>query len=195
MSDDILRRVGRQRDVTDCRSAFDAGAWRGAGIRYHWTFRRRRAMTKSLIPSIAAVILSLLAACASAQEVAVSHAWVRATVPGQRATGAFMELTSSSGAVLLAAASPVAEVVELHEMLMEGSTMRMRALARLELPAGRKVELRPGGYHVMLMDLRRTLKPGETVPITLTLEGTGARRTSIEVKAEVRDLAASGAGH
>jgi copper(I)-binding protein len=151
-------------------------------------------MTKSLIPSIAAVILSLLAACASAQEVAVSHAWVRATVPGQRATGAFMELTSSGGAVLLSAASAVAEVVELHEMLMEGSTMKMRALDRLELPAGRKVELRPGGYHVMLMDLRRTLKPGETVPITLTVEGSGARRTSIEVKAEVRDLAAAGAG-
>jgi copper(I)-binding protein len=105
-----------------------------------------------------------------------------------------MELTSSGGAVLLSAASAVAEVVELHEMLMEGSTMKMRALDRLELPAGRKVELRPGGYHVMLMDLRRTLKPGETVPITLTVEGSGARRTSIEVKAEVRDLAAAGAG-
>jgi hypothetical protein len=152
-------------------------------------------MTRSSIRLGVALLLGVLAAWVSAQELAVSNAWVRATVPGQRATGAFMELTSDRDLVLLSAASPVAGTVEVHEMVMEGSMMRMRALPRLELPAGRKVELRPGGYHVMLMDLRRTLKPGEIVPISLTLEGPGAKRTSIEVRAEVRDLAATGAKH
>jgi hypothetical protein len=152
--------------------------------------------TMMLLASIragVALALTLVAGAAAAQDLAVGNAWVRATVPGQRATGAFMELTSASGASLLSAASPVAGVVELHEMTMEGATMKMRAVPRLELPAGRKLELKPGGYHVMLMDLRRTLKPGEVVPITLTLEGPGARKIVSEVRAEVRELTGAGA--
>lgn len=137
--------------------------------------------------------LSLAAASASAQ-VTVSDAWVRGTVQGQKATGAFMQLRSSDGASLVGAESPVAGTVEIHEMRMEDNVMRMRAVPKVELPAGQAVELKPGGYHVMLMDLKAPLKQGDTVPIRLKLRGKDGKPQEVEVKAQVRDLAASGGG-
>ena len=113
-----------------------------------------------------AAVLALSGAPVLAQ-VAVADPWVRATVPQQQASGAFMKLTAERGARLVEARSPVAGVVEIHEMAMEGNVMRMRAVPGIDLPAGRAVELRPGGYHVMLMSLKQTLNAGDTVPITL----------------------------
>jgi hypothetical protein len=138
--------------------------------------------------------LSLAAAGVSAQ-VTVSDAWVRGTVEGQRATGAFMQLRSVDGAALVGAESPVAGTVEIHEMRMVDGVMRMRPVPKLDLPAGRAVELKPGGYHVMLMDLKAALKKGETVPIRLKLQGKDGKPQEVEVRAQVRDLAASGSGH
>jgi periplasmic copper chaperone A len=138
-----------------------------------------------------------LPACALAQTT-VADAWVRGTVAQQTASGLFAKLTSAAGGRLLSAASPVAGVVEIHEMSMDGSTMRMRALKDgLALPAGQTVELKPGGYHVMLMDLRQPLLEGQTVPVTLVVEGpTGARET-LQLQAPVRKLGAmpGHAGH
>lgn len=127
-----------------------------------------------------------LAAAANAQ-VTVKDPWVRATVPQQKATGAFMQLTAAQDVKLVAGSSPVAGVVEIHEMKMEGNTMKMRAVPSVELPAGKAVELRPGGYHVMLMSLERQLQPGEMVPVTLVVEA-GGKRENVEVKALVRPL-------
>jgi hypothetical protein len=124
-------------------------------------------------------------ATAAAAQVTVTDPWVRGTVPGQMATGAFMQLKSSADARLVEARSPVAGVVEIHEMKLENNVMRMRAVDALPLPAGRTVELKPGGYHVMLMDLKRQVKEGEVVPVTLVVD-TGGRRESIEVAAPVR---------
>jgi copper(I)-binding protein len=144
----------------------------------------------------AALVLVATAAPAWAQ-VTVSQPWVRGTVQGQKASGAFMQLKSAEGATLVGAQSPVAGVVEIHEMRMESNVMRMRAIPKLDLPAGQAVELKPGGYHVMLMDLKQPLKKGDTVPITLKLQGKDGKPHEVEVKAEVRDLAApsSGGGH
>lgn len=142
--------------------------------------------------AIAALALAALAAPALA-EVTVKDAWVRATVPQQKATGAFMELTSSQNARLVEAKSPVAGVVQIHEMKMEKDVMKMREIKGLDLPAGKPVELSPGGYHVMLMELKRPLAEGETVPLTLVVES-GGKRESVEVKASVRALTASGHG-
>jgi hypothetical protein len=128
---------------------------------------------------------ALLLALPVAAQVTVTEPWVRGTVAGQMATGAFMKLQSAKDARLLEAASPVAGVVEIHEMAMENNVMRMRAVKALSLPAGRAVELKPGGYHVMLMDLKSQLKEGEVVPVTLVVESAGKRET-IEVKAPVR---------
>ena len=82
-----------------------------------------------------------------------------------------MQLRSTDGAALVGVESPVAGLVEIHEMRMEGNTMRMRAVPRLELPAGQAVDLKPGGYHIMLMNLKAPLKNGESVPIRLKFQG------------------------
>jgi copper(I)-binding protein len=137
---------------------------------------------------IAAVALLFAVAAPAVAQIAVSDAWVRGTVPGQHATGAFMRLTSLGDLVLVGATSPAAKIVEIHEMKMEGGVMKMGAVGRLPLPAGKIVELKPGGYHVMLMDLARPLTEGDSVPITLTFEDKSGKKQSVEVKAAVRAL-------
>ncbi len=140
------------------------------------------------------LIGATFAAAAAQAQVSVSGAWARGTVEGQKATGAFMQLRSADGAALVGVESPVAGVAEIHEMRMEGNTMRMRAIPRLELPAGQAVDLKPGGYHIMLMNLKAPLKKGESVPIRLKFQGKDGKPQEVEVKAEVRDLTASGGG-
>jgi copper(I)-binding protein len=98
-----------------------------------------------------------------------------------------MTLTSKEGARLLGAASAVAGVVEIHEMAMEGNVMKMRPIrGGLDLPAGRAVQLRPGGYHVMMMDLKRPLAVGEKVRVELRLETLDKRLVTQPVDVEVR---------
>lgn len=125
-------------------------------------------------------------------QVTVKDPWVRATVSAQKATGAFMQITSAQDARLVEAKSPVAGVVEVHEMVMEKDVMKMRAVKGLDLPAGKTVELKPGGYHVMLMDLKEQMKEGATVPVTLVIEGKDKKRSTVEVKAAVKPLTSGG---
>ncbi len=145
------------------------------------------------LPLFSALVASALLMGAADAQVTVQDAWVRGTVPQQKASGLFAQLTSAQAGKLVAASSPVAGVVEIHEMAMEGSVMKMRELAGgLPLPAGQTVELKPGGYHVMLMDLKQQLKAGETVPVTLVIEGTDGKRQNVQVQAPVRALGAAG---
>jgi copper(I)-binding protein len=137
--------------------------------------------------------LALAALLPAQAQTTVKDAWVRGTVAQQKATGMFAQITSTVGGKLVSASSPAAGVVEIHEMKMEGSTMKMRAVPSLDLPAGKAVELKPGGYHVMLLDLKQQLKAGETVTVTLVIEGAGGKRETVEVKAPVRPLAAAAA--
>jgi len=137
----------------------------------------------------AATLLALAAAAAQA-ETTVQDAWIRGTVAQQKATAMFGRITSSTGGRLVAASSPVAGVAEVHEKAMDGNVMKMRAIAGLDLPAGKAVELKPGGYHVMLMDLKQTLKAGDMVPLSLVVEGKDGKRETVEVKAPVRALGA-----
>jgi copper(I)-binding protein len=116
----------------------------------------------------------------------VRDAWVRPSVPGQSGTGAFMKLTAPAGGRLVGISTPAAGVAEIHEMKMEGDTMRMRELPRgLELPPGQTVELKPGGYHVMMMDLKQALAKGATVPVTLKFEDAKGQKTALELKLPV----------
>ena len=140
-------------------------------------------------------VLLATAALAAHAQTTVKDPWVRGTVAGQKATGMFGQVTSTSGGKLVSASSPVAGVVEIHEMVMDGNVMKMRAIAGLELPAGKPVDLKPGGYHVMLMDLKQELKTGESVPVTLVIEGAGGKRESVELKAPVKALADSQKKH
>ncbi|HEX5739388.1 MAG TPA: copper chaperone PCu(A)C [Hydrogenophaga sp.] len=123
-----------------------------------------------------------------AATVTVKDAWVRATVAQQKATGAFMRLTAKADTRVIEARSPQAGVVEIHEMAMENDVMKMRAVPALELPAGKTVELKPGGYHVMMMDLKGPVKEGDLVSLTLVLEDKDGRRETLEIKAAARAL-------
>ena len=141
-----------------------------------------------------ALVLALMFFGAAAQaDVTVKESWVRGTTPAQKVTSAFMEITSSEAAALLSASSPVAGVVEIHTMKMEDGVMKMRAIPKLDLPAGKSVKLTPSGNHIMLMDLKQQMKKGDVVPITLKIEGKDKKVQMLEIKAEVRDLAAPAA--
>ena len=107
------------------------------------------------------------AVAASSQPVQVKDAWVRAMVAGQQSTGAYLTVTAKTATRLVGIASAVAGVAEVHEMKMEGDIMKMRAVPVLELPAGKSVRFKPGGYHIMLMDLAQPLQKGSSVPLTL----------------------------
>ncbi len=139
-----------------------------------------------------ALTLAALAISAFAHaQVSVSNPWVRATVPQQKATGAFMQLTATQPMRVVSAQSPIAGVTEIHEMAMADGVMKMRAVPALELPAGKAVDLKPGGYHVMLMDLKGQVKDGDVVPLTLVVESKDGKRETLEIKAVGRPLGAS----
>jgi periplasmic copper chaperone A len=149
-------------------------------------------MTRSNSPSrLAARAISFILlfssglACA---QVTIADPWVRGTVGGMRATGAFMQISSKTDVKLVAAASPVARTVEVHEMAVVDNVMRMRAVASIPVTPGKPVMLEPGGYHVMLIGLEKPLAPGASVPITLTFEDRGGKRQQVQVNAEVRPL-------
>lgn len=144
----------------------------------------------------AAVLLGALIAAPvfAAETVTAVNAWARSTAPGQKAAGAYMELTSPADAALIGVETPVAARAELHVMSMDGGVMRMRAVEKIDLPARKAVKLAPGGLHVMLIDIRQPLKAGDKVPLTLTVRGAGGALSAIRVEAEVRSVGAT-SGH
>ncbi|WP_295990964.1 copper chaperone PCu(A)C [Rugamonas sp.] len=133
-------------------------------------------------------LLSLSFASGALAQVSVKDAWIRATVPAAKAGGAFMRLQSAQDARLVAVRSPVAGVVEIHQMEMAGETMKMHAVAGLDLPAGKPVDLASGGYHVMLLDLKHQLKEGETVPLTLVIEQKNKKTDTMLIQVPVKAL-------
>lgn len=138
--------------------------------------------------------LTSMLTLAQTAAVKVDGAWARATVQGQKGTGAFMSLTARDGAQLIGVSSPVAGVAEVHEMKMDGDVMKMRAVPSLDLPAGKKVELKPGGYHVMLMDLKAPLAKDSTVPVTLLFKDAKGVESKLELKLPVATAAPGAAG-
>ena len=140
----------------------------------------------------AAACLSLMVAVSTpavvraADSIRVADPWARATVAGQKVGGVYMVILSPRDARLIGVASPLAGTAEVHSMTMDGGTMRMRAVGALDLPAGTPVKLAPGGYHVMLFDLKKPLVAGEKVPLTLLIEEAGKRVQKIKVNAIVR---------
>jgi copper(I)-binding protein len=130
-------------------------------------------------------VLALTSTTLFAQTVEVKDAWIRASVQGQMATGAFMQLKSKDGTQLVSVSSPVAGIAEVHEMKLEGDVMKMRAVPALDLPAGKTVELKPGGYHVMLMDLKTALKKDSTVPLTLVFKDAKGVQSTLALKVPV----------
>ena len=136
--------------------------------------------------AIAAVALST-SLWAAPPAVEVTDAWVRATVRGQPVAGAYLTIRSAQAAKLVGVKSPVAKSAEIHSMSDEGGVMRMRKLDALALPAGEPVELKSGGNHIMLLEIKRQLKPGEKIPLTLMVEQ-GGKKKAVAVEAEVREV-------
>ena len=141
-----------------------------------------------MMRSLAAVAAFALGIGTAGAAVTATDAWVRGTVPAQRTTGAFVVLESSEEAKLVAVSTPAAKSAEIHASEMKDGIMHMHALDALARPAGRRVELKPGGYHIMLVGLTRPLAAGDKVPLTLTIEDRRGRRSRLEVRAEVRAL-------
>ncbi|MGH8464938.1 MAG: copper chaperone PCu(A)C [Pseudomonas sp.] len=137
--------------------------------------------------TLAALALLGLALPAMA-DTTVSDAWVRATVPHQQSTGAFMTLTASTDSTLVGVKSQVAEIVQVHQMTMDNDVMGMKQVQRVELPAGKAVTLDPNGYHVMLMKLKQQVKEGDVVALTLEIEDAKGQKQTVEVKAPVKAL-------
>jgi copper(I)-binding protein len=136
----------------------------------------------------ALLALAALAVHAEGSAVSVSDAYARAIPPGQPNSAVFLTLNNPSGQprALVAAASPVADAVELHTHIEEGGMMRMRRVERIEIPAGATVNLKPGGLHVMLIGLKENLQPGGQVDLTLTFDD-GAQT---QIQAPVRKVEA-----
>jgi copper(I)-binding protein len=134
------------------------------------------------------LIAALVVATSASAQVTVSEPWVRATVPAQKATGAFMLLSAAKDSRLVQVSSPMAGTVEIHQMEMTDNMMRMRPVDGLDLPAGKSVNLASGGYHIMLMNLKQQLKDGDSVPVTLVIEDKNKKRDSVTVKMPVKPI-------
>jgi copper(I)-binding protein len=135
-----------------------------------------------------AILLSgcLLASSAMADSVRVDNAWVRATAPGQKVAGGFMDLTADADMTLIGGSSPVARDFELHFMRMQDGVMEMRQMREIQLPKGKTIKLEPGDLHVMFIGLKNQIKPGQKVPMTLIVKGADGKQQKLAVQAEVR---------
>ena len=148
------------------------------------------------------LVLGAFLALPTWAQVKIDEPWARATVPGQKATGVFMKLTASQASQLVGVSSPVAGVADVHEMKMDGNVMKMSAVPAIDLPAGKSVSLQPGGYHVMLMDLKAPLAKDSSVTLTLKFKDSKGVLSQQELKLPVKEMThglgkdgAAGAAH
>ncbi|MCS6786447.1 MAG: copper chaperone PCu(A)C [Thiobacillaceae bacterium] len=128
----------------------------------------------------------LFAVHAWAAQVQVAQPWARATAPGQRTAAGFMDLTAAADLKLVGASSPVSAKMELHTMRMEGGMMVMRQVEDIALPKGQTVNLKPGGLHLMFIDLKKPMKAGDKVPVTLVFKDGAGKEHKLDVQLDVR---------
>lgn len=143
---------------------------------------------------LVALVLCLLSGAALAQAIEVKDAWIRTSVPGQKSTGAYMKISARDGARLVGGSTPVAGLLEVHEMKMDGEVMRMRALSGVDIAPGQAVEFKPaGGLHIMLTNLKAALPQGSQVPMTLVFKDGRGQESRVELKVPVRIAAPAAA--
>ena len=148
-------------------------------------------LLKALLITAGIVVSNLVLAQAVTKTVTtntikIEDAYTRATAPGQQVAGGFMKIENKASAPdqLVSASSPAAGEVQLHEMSMEGNVMKMRQIKDIDVPAGGVVELKPGGLHLMLMNIKAPLNAGETIPVKLKF----AKAGEVEVKMPVNAM-------
>ncbi len=147
------------------------------------------------IAILCSAAFGLIVAIAFAGDVTVRDAWTRATVPGQKVAGIYFDIESSADARLVGVQTALTKTAETHRMSMEDGVMRMRAVSVVELPAGKTVSFKPGGYHVMLFDLPRQLQAGEQILLELLVEDVSGQRAGLAVEVKVRNLDGSKVQH
>jgi len=151
-------------------------------------------MTRNILALAIAIVTLGFGFSVNAQEakvgsIKIESAYTRATVPGQQVAGGFMKIENKGAAdQLVSASSPIAGEVQLHEMAMEGNVMKMRQVKDIPVPAGGAVELKPGGLHLMFMNIKAPLAAGETVPVKLKF----AKAGEVEVKVPVNAMGQQG---
>ncbi len=136
--------------------------------------------------SLVSVALVMATTAAHAQ-ISIDNAWARSTVAGQKATGVFMTIASEKPVTLVKASSPAIKTVEVHEMKVIDGVMKMREVAGVEVVPGKVTELKPGGYHVMLMNLDAPISAGSKVPLVLTFKDAAGKESTVKIDAEVRE--------
>lgn len=144
-----------------------------------------------MLKKLFSAVLVLAAVSAQAQ-VEVTDAWARATGPGQKATGVFMNLTAKKATRLVGVKTALTPTAEVHQMTMDKDVMKMQSVKALDLPEGKTVALKPGSYHVMLMDLKAPLAEDEHAIITLLFEDAAGVKTQQEVHAVAKKMAMDG---
>jgi len=140
-------------------------------------------MQRTLIAFLAGCLLTQ---AALADNVKIENAWVRATAPGQKVAGGFMDLTADADMTLIGGSSPVSNSLELHFMRMENGVMEMREMKEIALPKGKTVRLEPGDLHVMFIGLNQQIKPDQKVPLTLRVKSADGKEQKLAIQAEVR---------
>ncbi len=149
-------------------------------------------ITRTAIQLLSVLIAMTASLGAQAQspaktEVKVFDAWARTTVPGASVSAAYMHIKSARPMKLVKAESPVAGMTEIHQMSMKDGVMNMSAVDAVDIPAGKLVDLRPGGLHVMLMQLKQPIKKGDEIPLTLTFEDAAKKTIVLDVKAKAQE--------
>jgi hypothetical protein len=141
-------------------------------------------MRPNLLALGAGLLFAVSANLAAAQsgDVEIKSAWARATPGGAQTAAVYATVVSPAGDKLTAVSTPAAQKAELHTMTMDNGVMKMRQVDGIDLPAGKPVSLKPGGYHIMLMGLTQPLKEGQTIPLTLTFQKAGARQVTATVE-------------
>jgi len=146
----------------------------------------RRVLLVGLVSGLGLPVLAASPVNSAPVDVQVMGPWIRPAVKGQSGTGGYMRLLSPAGSTLVGFSSPVAGVAELHEMSMDGDVMRMRPVKALPLPAGQVVALKPGSYHLMLMKLKRPLKVGEQVPLSLQFKAANGQTQTLSIQVPIQ---------
>jgi len=141
--------------------------------------------------------LLLFVAMPAWAQVSVEKPWARATAPGAKVAGGYMLIRNAGAAPdrLVSASSPAAERVETHVHIEEGGVMKMREVKGYDVPAGGSFELKPGGAHLMFMEIRKPFVEGEKIPVTLKFEKAGEVKTEFHVGRLAAPSSSKGHGH
>ncbi len=122
----------------------------------------------------------------SAEAPQISDVWIKATIPGSNVSAAYLRIKSAKTVKLVKAETAVANIAELHSMNMKDGVMEMKAESSFNVSAGKTIELKPGGMHIMLMQVAKPIKAGDKVPLTLTFDTGGGNSLVMNVEAIAR---------